>query len=96
MPIEYYPEIKYADYKTDNPNLYIAVEQNNDNSLNLKIIETDSQKKEKVNLPKDWNRGSGQIYDIVDKIEIKNSKIKIVQYQENGIKKELNKLLTLK
>ena len=50
MPIEYYPEIKYADYKTDNPNLYIAVEQNNDNSLNLKIIETDSQKKEKVNL----------------------------------------------
>ena len=67
-----------------------------DNSLNLKIIETDSKKKEKVNLPKDWNRGSGQIYDIVDKIEIKNSKIKIVQYQENGIKKELNKLLTLK
>ncbi|WP_299716648.1 hypothetical protein [uncultured Tenacibaculum sp.] len=96
MPIEYYPEIKYADYKTDNPNLYIAVEQNNDNSLNLIIIETDSQKTERMNLPKDWNRGNGQIYGIVDKIEIKNSQIKIVQYHENGIKKELNKILTLK
>lgn len=96
MPIEYYPEIKYADYKTDNLNLYISVEQNNDNSLNLIIIETDSQKKDKVNLPKDWNRGIGQIYNIIDKIEIKNSKIKIVQYQENGMKKELNKTLTLK
>ena len=96
MPIEYYPEIKYADYKTDNLNLYISVEQNNDNSLNLIIIETDSQKKDKVNLPKDWNRGIGQIYDIIDKIEIKNSKIKIVQYQENGMKKELHKPLTLK
>ena len=95
-PIEYYPEIKYADFKTDNPNLYIAVEQNNDNSLSLLIIETDSQKTEKVNLPKDWNRGIGQIYNIIDKIEIKNSKIKIVQYQENGIKKELNRILTLK
>ncbi len=95
-PIEYYPEIKYADFKTDNPNLYIAVEQNNDNSLSLIIIETDSQKTEKVNLPIDWNRGNGQIYGIVDKIEIKNSKINVVQYQENGIKKELNKILTLK
>jgi len=95
-PIEYYPEIKYADFKTDNPNLYTAVEQNNDNSLSLIIIETDSQKTEKVNLPKDWNRGIGQIYGIVDKIEIKNSKINVVQYQENGIKKELNKILTLK
>ena len=73
MPIEYYPEIKHADYKTENRNLYISVEQNNDNSLNLIIIETDSQKKDKVNLPKDWNRGIGQIYDIIDKIEIKNS-----------------------
>ena len=96
MPIEYYPEIKHADYKTENRNLYISVEQNNDNSLNLIIIETDSQKKDKVNLPKDWNRGIGQIYNIIDKIEIKNSKIKIVQYQENGMKKELNKTLTLK
>ena len=96
MPIEYYPEINYADYITDNPNLYIAVEQNNDNSFNLIIIETDSQKMDKVNLPKDWNRGIGQIYSIVDKIEIKNSKIKIVQYQENGMKKELDKILTLK
>ncbi|NRB84926.1 MAG: hypothetical protein HRU49_14335 [Winogradskyella sp.] len=96
MPVEYYPEIDYADYITDNPNLYIAVDQNNDNSLNLIIIETDSQKMDKVNLPKDWNRGIGQIYSIIDKIEIKNSKIKIVQYQENGMKKELNKTLTLK
>ena len=96
MPIEYYPEIKYAEYRTDNPNLYIAVDQNNDNSLNLIIIETDSQTTDKVNLPKDWNRGVGQIYSIVDKIEIKNSEIKIVQYQENGMKKELNKILTLK
>ena len=95
-PIEYYPNIEYADFKTDNPNLYIAVEQDNNNSLNLLIIETDSQKTERVNLPKDWNRGIGQIYSIIDKIEIKNSKIKIVQYQENGMKKELNKILTLK
>ena len=95
MPIEYYPEIKYADYKTDNPNLYIAVDENNENSLDLIIIETDSQKKDVLNLPKDWNRGNGQIYGIVDKIEIKNSEIKIVQNQENGNKKELNKKITL-
>ena len=95
MPIEYYPEIKYADYKTDNPNLYIAVDENNENSLDLIIIETDSQKKEVLNLPKDWNRGNGQIYGIVDKIEIKNSEIKIVQNQENGNKKELNKKIKL-
>lgn len=95
MPIDYYPGIKYADYKTDNPNLYIAVNENNGNSLNLMIIETDSQKKEILNLSKDWNRGSGQIYGIVDKIEIKNSKIKIIQNRENGNKKELNKKITL-
>jgi hypothetical protein len=95
MPIEYYPEIKYADYKTDNPNLYIAVDVNNENSLDLIIIETDSQKKDVLNLPKDWNRGNGHIYGIVDKIEIKNSEIKIVQNQENGNKKELNKKITL-
>lgn len=96
MPIEYYPEIKYANYITDNPNLYIAVEQDNNNSTDLLIIETDSQKTATVNLPKDWNRGNGQIYNIVDGIEIGNSKIKIIQYQEQGIKKELNKVLTLK
>ncbi len=95
MPIEYYPEIKYADYKTDNPNLYIAVNENSGNFLNLMIIETDSQKKAELNLPKDWNRGNGQVYGIIDKIEIKNSEIKIVQNQENGNIKELNRKITL-
>lgn len=92
MPLEYYPEMKYADYKTDNPNLYIAVDENNGNLI---VIDTDSQKKAVLNLPKDWNRGNGQIYGIVDKIEIKNSNIRIVQNQENGNKKELNKTITL-
>jgi len=95
MPIEYYPEIKYADYKTDNPNLYVAADENGENSLDLIIIETDTQKKEILCLPKDWNRGNGQIYGIVDKIEIKNSKIKIVQNQKNGNKKKLIKELKL-
>ncbi|WP_299782695.1 hypothetical protein [uncultured Formosa sp.] len=94
MPIEYYPEIKYADYKTDNPNLYIAVSENNGNSLSLMVVETDSQKKAELSLPEDWNRGNGQIYGIIDKIEIKNSKIKILQNQENGKIKELNKKIT--
>ena len=92
MPIEYYPNIKYADYKTDNPNLFIAV---NENPLNLMIIETDSQKKAELNLPKDWNRGICQIYSIIDRIEIKNLEIKIVQNQENGNIKELNRKITL-
>ncbi|MBL7559011.1 hypothetical protein JAO71_04265 [Olleya sp. YSTF-M6] len=94
MPIEYYPEIKYADYKTDNPNLYISVNESKGNSLNLIIVETDSQKKVELNLPVDWNRGNGQIYGIIDKIEIKNSEIKILQNQENGNTKELNKKIT--
>ncbi|WP_196890167.1 hypothetical protein [Aureivirga sp. CE67] len=93
-PIEYYPGIKYVNYKTDNPNLYVAVEQNNDESLSLIIIDTDSQKTQKVNLPKHWNRGIGQIYGIVDEIEIKNTKIKIIQYQENGLKEEVDEILT--
>ncbi|WP_338378963.1 hypothetical protein [uncultured Flavobacterium sp.] len=95
MPIEFYPGIEYADYKTDNPNLYIAVNENHKNSASFIIVDTDSQKKLTLNIPKGWNRGNGSIYDILDKIEIKNSEIKIIQNRENGNKKELNKQIKL-
>ena len=95
MPIEYYPEIKYADYKTDNPNLYIAINETNGNSLSLMVVDTDSQKKAIFNLPEDWNRGNGSIYNIVDAIKIENSIIRIVQRQENGITETYNNIITL-
>jgi hypothetical protein len=95
MPIVFYPGIENADYKTDNPNLYIAVNKNHKNSASFIIVDTDSQKKSIVNFPKEWNRGIGSIDDIVDKIEIKNFEIKITQNQERRNKKELNKQIKL-
>lgn len=93
--IEYYPEMKYADFKTDNPSLYIAVNENYKKSPSFVIIETDSQKIDTINLPNKWIRGIGSIFSIVDKIEIKGSEIYIEQNQENGTTKRLNKTFKL-
>ncbi len=95
-PIEYYPGIIYADFKTDNPNLYIAVNENAGNTPSFVIVETDSQKKDTINLPNNWVRGIGSIFSIVDKIDIKDSNIEITQKQENGETKKLNKEIVLK
>lgn len=95
-PIEYYPGIIYADFKTDNSNVYIAVNENTGDKPSFIIVETDSQKKDTINLPNDWIRGVGSIYSIVDKIEIKDSEIEVIQKQENGRTKKLNKKIVLK
>ncbi|MGE5943273.1 MAG: hypothetical protein ACM31G_02930 [Flavobacteriales bacterium] len=96
MAVEYYPEMKYADYKTDDLNLYIAVNENFDNIPSFVIVETDSQKSDTINLPKNWVRGIGSIFSIIDKIEIKDSEIYITQNQENGKTIKINKTITLK
>ncbi len=95
MPIDYYPNIPFPDFSTNNPNLYISTEQYDNDFLNLIIIDTDSQKKERVNLPKDWNRGNNNIYNIIDKIEIRDSLITIVQIEDDGSEKELKQFITL-
>lgn len=95
-PIEYYPGIAYADFKTDNSNVYIAVNENARDIPSFVIVETDSQKKDTINLPNNWMRGIGSIFSIVDKIDIKDCKIEITQKQENGKTKTLNKKIVLK
>lgn len=88
QPIEYYPEIEYADFKTDNPNLYIAVYNNYTNKPSFIIVDTDTQKKDTIKLSNNWNRpGNGSIMSIVDKIKIENSEIKVIQILENGTQK---------
>lgn len=95
-PVEFYPEIEYADFKTDNPNLYIAVNENYDDIPSFVIVDTDSQRKDTINLPNDWVHGVGNILSVVDEVKIENSKIEITQNQEDGKRKILNKILTLK
>jgi hypothetical protein len=96
QPIIFYPEIEYADFKTDNPNLYIAVNEDYLDNPSFVIVDTDSQKKDTINLPNDWVRGIGNIYSIVDKVLIKNSKIEIIQIQEKGKKKTVSESINLK
>ena len=96
QPIEFYPGIEYADFKTDNSNLYIAVNEEHNDYPSFVIIDTDSQKKDTIDFPNNWIRGMGSIYTIVDKVKIENSKIEITQNQENGKKKIMNKIITLK
>ncbi|HFC76664.1 MAG TPA: hypothetical protein ENJ27_00310 [Candidatus Moranbacteria bacterium] len=95
-PIEFYPGIEYADFKTDNPNLYIAVNEDDNNNPSFVIVDTDNQKKDTINLPNDWVRGIGSIFNIIDKIKIENSKIEITQIKENGKNKMMNEIITLK
>jgi len=82
-PIYYYPNMSYLDYETDNPNLYIAVNERSKKDYGLVIIDTDTQKKDTIYLPKNWARGLGSIYNIVDKVAIKNSIITFTQIEEN-------------
>ncbi|MCB4799978.1 hypothetical protein [Neotamlana laminarinivorans] len=94
--ILYYPSDEYLDFETDNPNLYIASIGNIEDNPSFVIIDTDTQKKDTINLPKKWIRGLGTIYNIVDKLKIENSIIEIIQNQEKGEIKKIQETIHLK
>ncbi|WP_373056230.1 hypothetical protein [Zunongwangia sp. H14] len=84
MPVEYYSGITYAVYKTDNHNLYLAANSNYTNKPSFIIVDTDTQKKDTIELPESWNRGNGSIMSVIDKIKIKHSTIEVFQMLKNG------------
>ncbi|PKH52374.1 hypothetical protein CXF68_17465 [Tenacibaculum sp. Bg11-29] len=93
----YYPKYEgQTSFETDNRNLYIAVNKKNKDGLSFVIVDTDSQKRDIISLPKKWNRDLGTIFSVVDKIKIKNSKIDVYQNQENGEIKKVSKKIVLK
>ncbi|EDM42909.1 hypothetical protein SCB49_11452 [unidentified eubacterium SCB49] len=82
-PLDYYPTMTYGGFTSDNDSLYIKVDHDFGKYVKLEIIDTDTQKKSKMELPKFWNRGSGNIYSLIDEIMINNSEIKVVQKYED-------------
>jgi len=93
--ILYYPKIGFNDFETDNPNLYIAVNDNYEGGSSFVIVDTDSQKRDTVSIPNNWIRGLGTIFSIVDKIKIKNSKIYVFQSDEYGKTKKFSRTINI-
>jgi hypothetical protein len=92
--IDYYPGMNYGGFEIDNDSLYVKVNHNFGKFVKLEIIDTDTQKKNDVNLPKHWNRGSGDIYALIDEIKIRKSEIKIIQkYEDNQFDTRTEKLV---
>ena len=96
QPILFYPNKNDCGFETDNPNLCIAPIGNYGNDPSFVIVDIDNNTKDTINLPNNWFRGLGTIYTIVDHIKIEESKIEIVQNQENGQKKKIQKEINLK
>jgi len=58
MPIEYYPNMKYHSFITDNSNIYIATNQNDEVYPSFVVVDTDTQKTDTVNFSKYWVKGA--------------------------------------
>ena len=94
MPIEYYPNMNYHSFITDNSNVYIATNQNDKVYPSFVVVDTDTQNTDTINFSKDWVKGA--ISYFVDSIKIENSIIEIRLNNQEGKIKTFSKQLDLK
>ncbi len=94
MPIEYYPNMKYSSFITDNSNLYIASNQSNKVYPSIIVVDTDTQKTDTLLFSKYWIKG--QISYFIDNIKIKKNRIEIKINNQEGENKTFIKNLKLK
>lgn len=94
----YYPNIDYFNYTTDNNSLCVCYSEHFKVNRKLKIFDVDSQKKDTITIPKDWDRGVGFIDNIIDSINIKSNQIEIFQFKERikSKKVKVSKIINLK
>ncbi|NIK93597.1 hypothetical protein GZ212_15660 [Mangrovimonas sp. CR14] len=84
--VDYYPKMAYGNFTSDNDSLYVKVDWDFGKYVKLSVVDTDSQREAKFNLPKCWNAGggSGQIYGIIWSMDISNDHITVANKYEDG------------
>lgn len=97
--IDYYPKMTYGNYSSDNDSLYVKVDWDFGKYVKLSVMDTDSQREAKYDLPKSWNIGDetetgGQIYGIIYSLEVSNDSIMVTNRYEgvqlDTLKSKLN------
>ncbi|BDD05582.1 hypothetical protein [Aureibacter tunicatorum] len=91
----YYPRLKHANFITDNNNYYATFNLSTSKPSFI-IVDTDSQKKDTINIPETWIRSIGSIPSIIDSVKIKNNRIEIVQIIDSITTRTSSKIIKLK
>lgn len=83
--------MKYGNFETDNDNLYVKVDWDFGKYIKLSIIDTDTQRQAKFDLPKCWTcaDGTGEIFEMIYSMTLRNDKIIVCRNAENSIEDRL-------
>jgi hypothetical protein len=83
--VDYFPDMSYGNFESDNDNLYVKVNWDFGKYVKLSIIDTDTQKQAKFDLPKCWTCAdeTGEIYGMIHSITLKDNSILVSRVSEN-------------
>ncbi|WP_166962504.1 hypothetical protein [Mangrovimonas sp. CR14] len=83
--VDYFPNMSYGNFESDNENLYVKVDWDFGKYIKLSIIDTDTQKQAKFDLPKCWTceDETGEIYGMLHSLTLKDNTIIVSRHSDN-------------